>query len=311
MPLFGNGIDKATAEVRRLKEARVTLLTREQKAKDELERLRAEIPGLALADILGEGPEGRDAPGGAGRLPGTTPSYNRILALDLELKTCHDALPALLGRLEGAMRALQLAKAEEVRKQGARLQKSLDDHRVKVLDLKLKLEQLENCRYAPEVRQVASDAGVPGLQFAISTTMRLEHELAELERKAVATEQIAVNVGGSIDASSLEELLRAIDQADDTTIAPTRGEVEAWYQEALARADAEWSGTGRRRGDPEPVTAELPGFEKYRTLSISLLWLKEGVIDREHSSLRYSNRFEVPRAVAAEMGAEYAQPLSD
>jgi DNA repair exonuclease SbcCD ATPase subunit len=303
MALFGNALDTATREVKRLHEARVKLADREQKAREELERLRADLPNIALQDVLGESSPGVELAGN--HFPATTPSYNRIVVLELEIRTCVDAKPALLQKLEAAMRAVNAAKADEIRKQATRLLKSLDEHRAKVSDLKFKLEQLENCRYGPEVRQIASDSGVPGLQFSISTTMRLEQELAELERKAVAIEQTAVNVGGGIDASSLEELLNAIDQADETTIAPTRSQAEAWYIEASARADAEWNGTGRLRGDPEPPWLELPGIEKYRTLSASLLWLKDGVIDVEHSAVRYSNRFEIPRELAAELGAEY------
>jgi hypothetical protein len=310
MPLFGNGIDKATAEVRRLKGARSKLKDREQKAREEMERLRADLPALALADVLGDGPEGRELPG-SGRFPGTTPSYNRLMALDLEVRTCTDALPALFPKLESAMRAVNVARAGEIRKRVAKLQSEFAEHKEQSDKLRVALENHESAFFQPAPMTMVGDFTAPMAVPTVTRSEKMRQEIAKLESEAVALEQKPVNVGGGVDASSLAELLQKTDECPDDTIPPTQSEVEAWFAEGLALANAEWNGTGRRRGDPEPMTAELYGFEKYRTLSVSLVWLKDGVIDREHSSVRYANRFEIPRELAMEHGAEYTRQLSE
>lgn len=310
MPLFGNGIDKAISEVRRLKEARVTLADRERKAREELARLRADLPSIALANILGEGPDGRDTPDG-NHLPGTTPSYNRILTLELEIRTCVDALPALFPKLEAAMRSLGAARAADLRKKITKLQTELVTHRAETDRLRIALENHESAFFVPAPIMMVADVAAPVMAPTVTRSEKMRQEIAKLEREVIAIEQAAVNVGGGLDATSLSELLSKIDECPDDTIPPTASEVEFWFVGELARANAEWSGTGRRYGDPIPPGVENPDLEKYRTLSVSFVWLKDGVIDTAHSSVKYSNRYEVPRELAAEHGAVYAAPLSD
>jgi len=308
MPLFKNGLETALAEVKKYREARARLETREQKAREELERLHADLPALALADILGEGPGGREL--GGSQFPGTTPSYGRSTALNLELSTCQDARPELLRKLDAALHSLQTAKADEVRKTADSLRKSLAAHRAKALELQSALQILEECPWAPEVRQVQTDDGQRGWQYAISKSTRLQQQLDAMLADADAIASKPVNVGGGVNGATLEEILQAVEQAPEDTIAPSSRAVEAWYREARAQADAEWNGTGRRHGDPEPPAAELSSLEDYRTLQVSLVWLKDGVIDAQNSSVRYSNRFTIPRELAAErFGAEYPHAL--
>lgn len=310
MPLFGNGIDSATREVRRLKEARVTLADRETKAREEIDQLRADLPAIALADVLDPPPGG--LPPGAPSMPNHTTARNRMLSLEYDISSCVAATKALFPKLESALRNLNIARGAEIRKRADKLSLELSEHRQKVEKLAEQLWSLEGCQYVPNIfpqgHRGTGDGPVP---FVATKSMLLTEERDKLLAQADAEENRPVNDGGSAEGSDLDTVLTAVASADLQSISPTPAQITAWYVDALAHAEAEWSGVGRRRGDPEPPWMELRGVERYRSLTVSLLWLKDGVIDAAHSAVKYSNRFEIPREVAAELGAVYPAIAAD
>ncbi len=318
MPLFKNGLETAVAEVKRLREARSKLEEREQSDHEELERLRASLPELALMAALDEEPEAPEIPGlPRGVFHGARGASSKMSMLRSSIEQCQAAMTALFPRLDAAMKAVQIARASEIRKKIAKLQTDLAAHRAQSEKLLTALQNHESALYAPTPMMLVGEIAGPALPMPmpnVTRTAKLQQEIAKLEDEADVIEQRQVNIGGSAnDASNFEELLHAIEQVDDTTtIPPTRRAVEAFYREAFARADAEWNGTGRVRGDREPGAAELSGLEDYRTLQISLIWKKDGVIDVEHSTVQYSNHFVVPRELAAQrFGAEYVRAVGE
>jgi chromosome segregation ATPase len=58
VPLFRNRVETAQSELARLRKARVELEQRAESARAELERLRADLPNIALDEALGQSTNG-------------------------------------------------------------------------------------------------------------------------------------------------------------------------------------------------------------------------------------------------------------
>jgi hypothetical protein len=309
--MFTDAVSRTAKDIQRLIKVRAELEAKHETALVELAATRASLPETALAEALGE----KLSAGPPPTLSGALSVKAKMMMLERDIEASAAALTALFPRLEAAMKALQVARSSEIRKKIAKLHSDLAAHREQSEKLLTALQNHESALYAPTPMMLVGELAGPALPMAmpnITRTAKLQQEIAKLEDKAIALERRAVNTGGGATASTLEELLRALDEADDTTIAPTRRAVENWYHDAFARADAEWTGFGRRHGDPEPPAAELSSLEEYRTLDVSLVWLANGIVDRENSSVRYSNRFQVPRELAAQtFGAVYSRTLTE
>jgi hypothetical protein len=280
MPLFKTGVEQAVADVRKLFAARVQLEERREKASDEIELLRRAAPAFDLSSIL----NGND---GAAKSLATT-RRAKVRELEDELESLAGVQRPLLEKLEQAMRAVQAAKAEEARKKAEGFRKSLDAHNTKVRELQLTLELLEECPFAPKIWQVAADSGERGWQFAIAKSARLQNELDAMVAEADAIASKPVNIGGAAESESIEGLLAAIEQAEATTIPPTRRAVENWYLNALAVAEHEWQRTVQDEFDPR--------VQLNRSMSISLCWGPNGEIRESDSRVRI-NLQSVERAL--------------
>lgn len=310
MSLFKNGLEKASAEVTKLLKARVDLDTRHGDAVREMAELKERMPELALQAVL------QETVGSAAPLPDDSSlgvfegmkrlgrdavmASNRCMVLDYEIKACLDAQRALIPRLKAAMKAVNVARAEEKRKQAARVQKSLDEHSAKVLPLKSQLELLEECAFAPEVRQVASDSGERGFQYAVSLSARLANQIAALHAEADAIENRKIG-GGGASAETLEDLLQAVN-TDPDTIPPMPSAIRTWFAAAFKEAEADF-----RRAD---YGSDFPSMASFPVeQSISLSWDEDGLI-LPGSTVRL-RMAPISRQVATEtFGAQYPSAIA-
>jgi hypothetical protein len=294
MPLFKTAVEKASAELTRLRELRVSLAERGEKARAELEQLKAGLAGFDLAALLDDGSNG------AAKTIATT-RRGRIRELEDEVETCAGIERPLVEKLQAAIRAVWTARADEIRKQAGRVQKSLDEHSAKVAQLQSALELLEECPFRPEVRQVASDSAERGWTFAVSLTMRLTNQIAALRAEADAIENKKI-CGGGASGETLDELLHAVN-ADPDTIPPLASAIRAWFAAAYAEAEADF-----RRADYQsdfPSVVNLPV-----EMSIALSWNESAeILPGSAVKLRLA---PISRQLATErFGAEYATPLSE
>jgi hypothetical protein len=295
MPIFKSAVEKASVELTRLRELRVSLEERERKARSELEQLKAGLAGFDLAAMLDDGTNG-----GAAKSIATT-RRGRIRELEDEIETCLGIERPLIEKLHSAMRAVNVARADEIRKQAGRLQKTLDEHSAKVAQLQTALELLEECPFRPEVKQVVVDSGERGFSYAISLSARLQNQITALHAEAAAIENKKIT-GGGASAETLDELLAAVN-ADPDTIPPLASTIRAWFAAAFKEAEADF----RRAdyGSDFPSMTSLPVEQ-----SIALSWNESGeILPGSAVKLRLA---PITRQVAAEQfGAEYALPLSD
>lgn len=289
MALFKNGLEKASAELARLREARVQLDERAEKARAELLQLRSQLPTVELAVMLEPSSKSLATNGRA-----------RLRELEDELETCKSIQPALIDKLRDAMRAVNVAKAEDVRKRAVALEKQLSAHKAKSDELRLALEAHEGCAFSPEVKQVANDSGERGWQYAVSTSMRLANQIAALHSEAVAIENKKL-AGGGAGVETLDELLQAV-ATDPDTIPPLPSAIRVWFAGAFAEAEADF-----RRGDYGSDFPSLASFPVEQ--SISLSWDENGVI-LPGSAVRL-RLAPINRQVAEErFGAQYQRGLA-
>jgi len=75
---------------------------------------------------------------------------------------------------------------------------------------------------------------------AQTKTEMLSQQLSGLLAEAAALEQKLVNIGGSVEAATLDEVLAAVEKLDQT-IAPTPRAFESFFQAALVKAQADWT----------------------------------------------------------------------
>ena len=104
--MFKSAVEKASAELTRLRELRVSLDSCSQKARSELEELKAGLAGFDLAAMLDDGSNG------AAKSSATT-RRGRIRELEDEIETCLGTERPLLEKLQSAMRAVNTARADE------------------------------------------------------------------------------------------------------------------------------------------------------------------------------------------------------
>jgi hypothetical protein len=296
MPLFVNSIDKATADVRKFREARVSLEERVRKAREEMERLRHDLPGFDLAGML----NGDD--GTAKGLASTRRA--RVRELQDELEACAGVERPLVEKLRDASLALNRAKASEIRKRADALSVELSGHRTKVEKLAEQLWSLEGVQYVPNIfpmgqHGLGGDGPIP---FCVTKTMRLTQERDALVAEADALENKQAQ-GAGLDATSLDEVLAKVEAVDLGTIPPTVSAVRAFFAEALREAERDFD-----RADYNSDFAPLGHLP--RELNISMTWDANGEIQ---PGSRVTIRLApITRQLATErFGAEYAQPLSE
>jgi hypothetical protein len=125
-----------------------------------------------------------------------------------------------------------------------------------------------------------------------------------LHRKAEAAEARAqaATDGGQVAGETLDELLKVA--ADIERLAPMEAAIRAWFEQASAKAEAEWAATALDYAGVNPSDGRFqpaPGHDTVYTLA----WNTDGVIDLARSTAK--NRPNLARLpIAASVG-----PASD
>ena len=293
MALFGNGIDRASAEARKLKEARATLEQRTAVASQELETLRAQLPDWQLESVLGSIEASEKVQDARRRIP----------ALEAELTSVPALEKRLIAKLRDAIRGLNHAKAVVILSDVEKLRKELDAHQGRTATLLQQLQAHENCAFIPH-RGLATMA--PGLQasdipFFITKSEAMQNKIHGLLAEVNAIESKPVG-GGAANASSLDELLQAAASVDPESIPPSPSAIRTWFAGALVEAEEGW----RRTSSDFAGSETLP-----RETSIMLAWNAAAEISPDS---RVTFRIApVSREVAMQtFGAEYVRnPAAD
>ena len=282
MPLFTNGSAKAQAEVKKLLAARLDFEDREEKARLELAALRESLPGIALADAMGEEPA--TGPAGLDGKRSAMSARNRVFKLEQEINTFGAAMLALCSKLEEALRACNTAKAGEIRKQADKLRRELSTHQAESDRLLSLLHDHEGVDFVPATRilPLQGNAGIKGsttggtkvvedlavVPEGTSKSEALTDQIAKLEAEAKKLETRQVNVGGAIvGKATLEEVLADIAAVDD--IVPTERAVRTWYAAAFAEAEAAWT---------KHIAVNFPREKVESECSITVQWSKDAVL---------------------------------
>jgi hypothetical protein len=259
MALLTNPIERSVSELRKLQAARNTLEAAVIANCEKLARLRSELGDVELAALL----DGGDS----------KPTRRAIVELETDIDGHNAARPKLLNKIRAAIKVVAHERAETVRGKARKLTDKLAEHDTAVLKLKSALEAAAGCRYEQSVyRPVA-----PGQLFsphdipreAPSIAQRIQAEIDALLVEARRIEQAGERAerGGQKIAPTLDELLAITD--DIETLAPTRGQIETWAAEAMAKADAAWQ--HQLLDFPERIKPE-------RTVQFRLEWDRDGVI---------------------------------
>lgn len=268
MALFGNGVDKATAEVRKLRDARVSFEEKELAAREEAASIERLSQSGALESLLDPG---NDAMAGL-----MSQRRKRSAVLNDELTSLALARPQVLKRLEEALRAVNVARANDLRKQAEKLQRELSTHQAESDRLRLLLETHEECGFIPDFTRATVQPTSNRGEGVMEESFRIPHQtkgqtlfnrIAGLEAEAKAIEARMVNAGGAVvDKPTLEELLQAVAGIED--IAPSERTIRAWAVTAFADAEREW----------KKLATNFPGEVLERDLSITLQWGPNGAI---------------------------------
>lgn len=244
MALFGNGVDRGVQALKDLHVTRVKLESSISDREKELLELRAGATSeTALQNFMaGEAVDEQGFPVSA---------RGRAGAIENKLADLIAARPALCRRIRGAIQELGKARAGEFRKQAAKLQGELDKHLARSAELLGALEQHSRIKYAPDRvlnGDVLTDASGRESLFRRGSvpaprSQELASEIAMLHRKAEAAEARAqaATDGGQVSGENLESLLAVC--ADVERLAPTEAAVRAWFEQASAKAEAEWAAT--------------------------------------------------------------------
>jgi hypothetical protein len=125
-----------------------------------------------------------------------------------------------------------------------------------------------------------------------------------LHRKAEAAEARAKQAteGGQVAGENLESLLAVC--ADVERLAPTEAAVRAWFEQASAKAEAEWAATALDYAGVNTSDGRFQPAPDHDTV-YTLAWNTDGVIDLARSTAK--NRPNLARLpIAASVG-----PASD
>jgi hypothetical protein len=274
MSILPNASDKAAAELTKLQAARILL--EEQLASDEarLQEWRAQAAELELAALLDEG---------------EAPARPDVGALEATIAAKKAARPKLLSKLREAIRGVAHVKAEALRRETARKQKTLDVYAAERQKLLAALEAFTGARWLVDQSRegptllggaVSIRTGEPA---PVDKGVLLSAEVADLMQRAADIESEAARAceGGAVSGSTLEELLTAVSVHP---LGPLPSAVRAWFSETEGREAAQWQNQFPdgifRAGGGGAHTVATPAT---RQTAFTLTWNRDGVIDRSRS----------------------------
>ena len=289
MALFNNAVDRCTAELRKLRDARERLGSGLIDDQARLQQLRGQLADAELASVMDEESNG--------------PPREEIAALEVRIAGRRAAQPKLLERIREAMKALAHARANVLRQQVTKKEEMLADYRRERAKRLEALQEFTGARWivdesADEV--LLSRGGLEihmGPRRPLDRGVLMAHEIAELKNRADTMEAQAAarTKGEAVAATTLEELLTA---AAENPLAPSRGAIEAWYAEANRLATDEWRQMypdGLFRADfvrggrlDRPGLAIGTATPADRITNYTLAWDEDGEIDRSRSG--FTNR---------------------
>ena len=274
--MFETAIEKAQAQIHKLRDARTELEAKAEAAGAELAKLREGAGEAELAAIL-EGIE-------------VGPIRARAVELDMQISGLAGARMALMKRIAAAEKALQTAKAEGIRAEGGKLQKKLSEHLAESRRLQAALEKHEGgCPYIPlaeaQSALMAANPGTPADRTVLKwpDSMRLQQEINALMAKAEAVENGRVEAGGLATGANLAELLADV---ANNPMAPLEAEVRQAFAEMEAAAIDAWE--RHITGDFALHTGPRPDE---RLTSFQVAWI-DGRVDRQRSAWRNDRRAE-------------------
>jgi hypothetical protein len=275
-------------------------------AETELAQLRAGTSEDESLDAFLQGKPALDADGfpTSGRL--------RVGAIEQQLVDLRGARAALCRRIRGAIVDLGKVRADAFRKQAAALQGQLEKHLAKSAELLKELETHTRARYAPDRigdADILTDGAGRESVFRrgdrpMPRSQELASEIAMLHRKSESAEARAqaATDGGQVSGENLESLLAVC--ADVERLAPTEAAVRAWFEQASAKAEAEWAATAMDYAGVNTSDGRFQPAPDHDTV-YTLAWNTDGVIDLARSTAK--NRPNLARLpVAASVG-----PASD
>ncbi len=299
MALLSNPIDKAAAELGKLRSARERLECQQTADRAKLTELRAAQGDAEVAELLGTRPS--KEPHTLATLVGDARSIQfEIMEIEARIQGRSVATPKLLARIREALKVHARARAEVLLKQAAKLREKYDAHQAETARLLTALQAHAGCPY--EMRLLLTPP--PGSVFVphalpqiVPKYRQMEVEINKLLNEAAAIEAQAEKQGqgGTVTGLSFDDIVKAI---GDNPMAPTIAEVTAWHVEALERSRNEWE-----QGIGATINGARPPYDP--DWFFSLTWSAEAVIDRQKSTcINRQNRRDYgqgpypPRAVA-------------
>jgi hypothetical protein len=252
MQLFSTSVEKAGAELLKLRANRARLESKEIAAELEVTQLRAVTADQLADSILSEEEQGQH-PGG------------RLAVAEARLSDIRKAHPAIIVRMKAAMVALGKALAEELRTKARKLQArrdKLESDRTRSLE---QLADLEGSDRAIFIQTYHARRGF--LPLGLGATLgsvaapafdKLDVEISQLLRQADVCERDAEQraAGGHISGENLGSLLSVC--SDSEQIPPIANEITKWYESATRAAAQAWVNSPQGvpiGGEPDPLPA--------------------------------------------------------
>ena len=232
MALFGNGVDRAMTELRKQREIYFRLEERLLDLRAEQAKLRENGPAAELAELEG----GNSAAPGRTRRVFVAEQVDDLVAARLVVRK----------RWADAVRTVLRARAEVLRTDARKIEAELTKHAAERNRRLAAVEEWEGVRYLPDSsvpgretvlkggREIVLTPGVPRL----SKTAQFELEIQRLHREASAIESRTIRLSGSVNGSSLEELLTAANS--DEIIGPGPALITDWFRQNAEKLEREW-----------------------------------------------------------------------
>jgi len=267
-----NTVDKASAELTKLRANRARLDGKGIALESELNQLRSVTADELLDSILSE--DETQSQAGV-----------RAAAIEIQLADLRTAKAALIRRMQAAMIGLGKARGDELRAKAKKLQAKFDRLSADRLKLLEQIRDLEGggANWVQEYfnRRGFLPLGPGGAMGPVGAPVfdKLEAEIRALLDEAAAIERRAEQnaAGGRISAENLEQLLAVCTDADQ--IAPSDLEIRSWFEQA-AKAAAHAYVTSPIGA---PMHNEPPALDPMTNLT--LVW-KAGAIDSTESNWR-------------------------
>jgi hypothetical protein len=133
-------------QIKKLRELRVTLDDREERAREQLASLRKESGDRELEAI---------AAGAA-----TVSIQPRVVELQNEVEAVAIARASLMKKLRDAIKRLNKERGDELRARAKKLEKTLAKHNAETERLRLQLEQHEGCAFIPDPFPISGSFGI-------------------------------------------------------------------------------------------------------------------------------------------------------